>query len=122
MGTVREKWEAEASPRAPLGKNRDLLLPNQMREEENKALGVGYLVEEDKLYMMTSINFSKKRKKMRVDQDLIRKDVREKTPDPLTRRELLRQVAGIYGPIDLCTPTKQGGAIVVIKAFHETGG
>ena len=33
-----------------------------MRDEDNKALGIGYEVEEDKLDMMTSINFSKKEK------------------------------------------------------------
>lgn len=36
-----------------------LILLNQMRDEDNKALGIGYQVEEGKLYMMTSINFQK---------------------------------------------------------------
>ena len=40
-----------------------LILPNQMRDEDNKALGIGYQVEVDKLYMMTSINFSKRKQK-----------------------------------------------------------
>lgn len=38
--------------------HRVLILPNQMREEGNKALGVSYIVESGKLYPMTSINFS----------------------------------------------------------------
>lgn len=50
---------------APSSSDRALVLPNQMRDEENKALGIGYLVQEDKLYMMSSINFSKRRGKMR---------------------------------------------------------
>lgn len=40
-----------------------LILPDQMRDEDNKALGIGYKVEEDKLYMMTSINFPKGNRK-----------------------------------------------------------
>ena len=56
------------------------ILPNQMRERDNKALGVGYLVESEKLYLMTSINFSKRKKKMRISQNLLGKEVREKTP------------------------------------------
>ena len=34
-----------------------LILPNQMRDEENKALGVGYEPESDKLLVLTSVNF-----------------------------------------------------------------
>lgn len=41
-----------------------------MREGDNKALGVGYLVKEDKLHIKTSINFSRRNKNMRVGQDL----------------------------------------------------
>lgn len=48
-------------------KGNSMALPNQMRDEDNKALGLGYLVEEDKLHVMSSINFSKK-KKMRLGQ------------------------------------------------------
>lgn len=64
--------------------DRVFILPNQMREEDNKALGVGYLVEEDKLYVMTSINLSRRRKKMRVGQDLLVEEVREKSPTKLS--------------------------------------
>ena len=35
-----------------------------MRDENNKAQGIGYKVEDDKLNMMTSINFSKRKKKI----------------------------------------------------------
>ncbi|GAA6082860.1 uncharacterized protein LOC108183760 [Tachysurus ichikawai] len=45
-----------------------------------------------------------------------------KTPNPLTRRHLLSQVAGLYDPIGLVTPAKQKGAILVRKAFQEAGG
>ena len=100
---------------------RVLILPNQMREEDNKALGVGYRVESDKLNPMTSINFSKRRKKMRVGQNLLGEEVRGKTPNPLTRRQLLSQVASLYDPIGLVTPAKQKGAILVRRAFQEAG-
>ncbi|KAB5567602.1 hypothetical protein PHYPO_G00234660 [Pangasianodon hypophthalmus] len=102
--------------------DRVLILPNQMREGDNKALGVGYLVENDKLYPMTSINFSKRKKKMRVGQNLLEEEVRGKTPSPLTRRQLLSQVASLYDPIGLVTPAKQKGAILVRKAFQEASG
>ncbi|KAK7879276.1 hypothetical protein WMY93_033942 [Mugilogobius chulae] len=101
------------------GKNKVFILPNQMREEDNKALGVGYLVKEDKLYVMTSINFSKRKKKMRLGQNLHEDEVKTNTPNPLTRRELLSQVASLYDPIGLVTPIKQKGAILVRKAFQE---
>lgn len=53
-----------------------------MKEEENKALGTGYLVEEDKLYIMTFVNFSKRKKKMRTGQNLLEDEVKLKMPNP----------------------------------------
>lgn len=98
---------------------RTLVLPNQMRDEESKALGVGYEPETDKLRVMTSINFSKKRGKMRTGIDLCEDEVRSNTPNPLTRRILLSQVAGFYDPIGLATPAKQKGVILVRESYQE---
>lgn len=98
-----------------------LILPNQLRDEDNKAMGIGYQMDEDKLYMLTSANFSKRKKKMRVGKDFLKEGVRTETPNPLTRRALLSQVAGLYDPIGLITPAKQKGAILVRKAFQERG-
>ena len=96
-----------------------MILPNQLTEEDNKALGLGYTVEDDKLHVMVAVNFSKKRRKMRLGQDLLREEVREQTPDPLTRRELLSQVSGLYDPLSLVAPAKQKGAILIRRAFQE---
>ncbi len=98
-----------------------LTLPNQLREEDNKALGVGYLVQEDELFVMVSINFSRRKKKMRTETDLTEGEVEVKTPNPLTRRVLLSQIAGLYDPIGLVTPVKQKGVIYVRRAFQEAG-
>ena len=104
----------------PESKPVTLMLPNQLREEDNKALGVGYLVQEDKLFMMVSINFSS-RKKMRTEIDLTEEEVEVKTPNPLTRLVLLSQITGLYDPIGLATPVKQKGVILVRRAFQEAG-
>ncbi len=95
------------------------VLPNQLKEEDNKALGLGYIVDEDMLHVMVRVNFSRQKKKMRLGQDLLLEEVRAQTPDPLTRRELLSQVAGLYDPVGLTTPSKQKGAILVRRAFQE---
>ncbi len=87
-------------------------------DKDNKALGLGYLAEEYRLYIMTSINFSKRKKKMRVGQNLLKEEVIAKTPNPLTRRQLLSQVAGLYDLIGLVTPVKQKGAILVRIQMH----
>lgn len=96
-----------------------MILPNQLSDDDNKALGLGYTIEDDKLHVMVAVNFSKKKRKMRLGQDLQREEVREQTPDPLTRRELLSQVSGLYDPLGLVTPAKQKGAILVRRAFQE---
>lgn len=115
----RQGMEVEGLSKA---QSKTLILPNQMRDEDNKALGIGYRMDEDKLYMLTSVNFSKRKKKMRVGKNLLKEEVRTETPNPLTRRALLSQVAGLYDPIGLVTPAKQKGAILVRKAFQEGGG
>nr|XP_017209463.2 uncharacterized protein LOC108181536 [Danio rerio] len=100
-------------------KEKVMVLPNQLHDDDNKALGLGYSVEDDKLYVMTSINFSKRKKKIRLGQNLTQEQVRAQTPNPLTRRELLSQVSGVYDPVGLVTPAKQKGAILVRRAFQE---
>lgn len=62
---------------------------------------------------------TKKKKKMRLRQDLPLDQVRAQTPNPLTRRELLSQISGLYDPVGLVTPAKQNGAILVQRAFQE---
>ncbi|XP_070403557.1 uncharacterized protein [Nothobranchius furzeri] len=96
-----------------------LILPNQMSDDENKALGLGYAVEEDKLYVMTAINFSKRKRKIRLGQDLLQEQIRTQTPNPLTRRVLLSQLSGLYDPVGLVTPAKQKGAMLVRRAFQQ---
>lgn len=48
--------------------------------------------------------------------------IKEKLLCPLTRRELLGQVASLCDPIGLVTPLKQKGAILVRKAFQQAAG
>lgn len=113
-----EKTNKEFSSLIP---EKTVVLPNQLGEGDDKALGIGYLAEEDRMYIMTSVNFSKRKKKVRIEQDLLEQEVRLRTPNPLTRRHLLSQVAGLYDPLGLVTPAKQKGAILVRKAFQEAG-
>ncbi|KAJ8415853.1 hypothetical protein AAFF_G00404100 [Aldrovandia affinis] len=89
-----------------------LVLPNQLEDEDNKALGIGYLMDSDQLYMMTSVNFSKRKGRMRTGLNLKIEEVRENTPKGLSRRELLSQVAALYDPIGLVSPAKQKGNIL----------
>ncbi len=98
-----------------------LILPNQMRDEENKALGLGYEPESDKLRVLTSVNFSRRQGKMRTGLGLREDEIRGSTPDPLTRRMLLSQIAGFYDPIGLASPAKQQGVMLIRKSFQEAG-
>ncbi|XP_029385541.1 calcium/calmodulin-dependent 3',5'-cyclic nucleotide phosphodiesterase 1A-like [Echeneis naucrates] len=56
-----------------------LVLPNQMQNKESKALGIGYEPETDKLCKMMSVNFSKKRGKMRTGLDFRKDEFRRHT-------------------------------------------
>lgn len=64
---------------------KNMVLPNQMRDVDNKAHGQGYMVVEDKLHVMVAINFSKRKKKMGFGQDLPQEQIRAQTLNPLTQ-------------------------------------
>lgn len=64
-----------------------------MQKGDNKALGVQNLADSDKLYSMTSNNLLRRRKKSKLGQNLQTGEV--KTPDPLTRRQLLSQIVSL---------------------------
>lgn len=107
MGLSGQSGSKEHCNKIESAKVKTMVLPNQMRDDDNKALGLGYAVAEDKLYVMTAINFSKKKSKLLLQEQIAQ------TPNPLTRRELLSQVSGLYDPVSLGTPVKQKGAILV---------
>lgn len=67
----------------------------------------------------TAATSSKRKKKIGLGQDLLYKQKRAHSPKPLTRRELMSQVSGLYDPVGLMTPAKQKGAILVRRAFQE---
>lgn len=102
----------EAVLKKGLRQSQTLILLDQMRDGKNKALGTGYQEEEDKFYIINSNNFSKMKQKMRVGKKLLREEVRPETSNPLTRRGLLSQIAGLYDPIGFVTPAKEKGAIL----------
>lgn len=99
-----------------------MVLPNQIWDKNNKALGLGYIVEEDKLHIMVAVNFSKRKKKVDLGQDLLQEQIGAQKPKPMTRQELLSQVSGLNDPVGLVTLAKQKGAILVCRAFQEVKG
>lgn len=59
-----QSWKpGDGEPVETTVEDRILKLPNHLRDKDNKALRVGYLVEEDKLYIMTSIIFPSGKRK-----------------------------------------------------------
>lgn len=105
MGLLQSKCE-ETGPKT-------IVLPNQLTENDNKALGLGYTLDDDKLHVMVAVNFSRKKRKLRLGQNLLKEEVQLQTPKPFTRREVLSQVAGLYDPLGLVAPAKQKGTILV---------
>ncbi|TKS65757.1 hypothetical protein D9C73_028022 [Collichthys lucidus] len=106
-------------PKCGETETKTIVLPNQLTEDDNKALGLGYTLDDDQLHVMVAVNFSRKKKKLRLGQNLLKEEVRMQAPRPLTRRELLSQVAGLYDPLGLVAPVKQKGVILVRRAFQE---
>ena len=88
------------------------VLPNQISNDESRALGLGYDVEKDEMYIITSINFSKKIQKMRTGPDLLEEEIQSSLPENLTKREILSQLMGVFDPAGLVSPAKMKGSIL----------
>lgn len=114
MGFLRSKWEGWVRGR----EEKIRILPNQIRDDDNKALGLGYDVKEDKLCVMTINQSQRERRKWDLVRRFLQEQVRAQTPNPLTQREW-SQVSDVYDPVGLVTPTKQKGTILVRRAFQE---
>ncbi len=88
-----------------------------MHDDNNKTLGLPFHGRHAPCNEVDT--FLKEKKKMRLGQNLSHEQVRAQTPKPLTRRELLSQVSGVYDPVVLVTAAKQKGAILVHVAFQK---
>lgn len=90
-----------------------------MYVDDNKVLGLGYTVVEDKLCVIIAINFLNRLKNDVTGENLLQEKIRAQTSNPLTRMELLIQLAGLYDSPGLITPAKKKEAILVDRAFQE---
>ena len=95
-------------------------LPNALKENESTALGLGYKVGEDFMYVRSSINFSKKIQKMRMGPDLSEDKIEANLPTPLTKRIVLSQLIGTFDPSVFVSPFKMKGSILFRKMWQCT--
>lgn len=77
MGPVRPEWEAEACSRKTWTRNIDKYRRRRRRQK------IFFILSNQMRDVMASINFSRRRKKMRVGQHLHGEEIREKSSWPL---------------------------------------
>ena len=68
------------------------------------VLGLTWVQSEDVLKFVIKLNFSPKKRGIRCESDLIRENQPHKIPTFITKRLVLSQVNGIYGPLGVITP------------------
>ena len=82
-----------------------LSIPDPSEDLESVAvLGVWWHPTEDFLHFKVRLNFSPKRRGIRTGPDITIRELRDITPDLLTRRRLLEQVMGLFDPLGLLSP------------------
>ncbi len=69
-----------------------------------RVLGMGWDPESDALAYKVKLNFSTKRRKVHSEANLSREQIPENIPSPLTKRQVLSQVNGVYDPMGLMSP------------------
>ena len=107
------------SGESPTSSAADVNLPNAIKPEEVRALGLGYDVKEDKLYITSAVNFSKKMQRMHLGPNLEESQVDDALPQDLTKRIVLTQMMKLFDPIGLACPFKMKGAILFRKTWQK---
>ena len=95
----------------PTEQTATIFLPNALEGNESTALGLGYNVQNDSLYVRSSVNFSKKIQKMRTGPNLCEQEIERNFPSTLTKRMVLAQLMGTFDPCGLISPFKMKGSI-----------
>ena len=106
----------------PQEKAATITLANALKGNEFTDLGLGYHVEQDLLYVRSSVNFSRKLQKMHTGPDLSEAEIEPNLPLVLTKRIVLSQLMGIFDPCGLTSPFKMKGAILFRKTWQQTLG
>ena len=69
-----------------------------------RVLGILWYLAEDSISFQVALNFSKKRRGVRVGPNILPSEVDSSLPSTLTRRSVLEQVMGIFDPLGLLSP------------------
>lgn len=82
-----------------------------------RVLGMGWNSGSDTLVYEVKLNFSTKRRKVHSEPKLSREQVPRNIPLPLTKRQVLSQVNGIYDPMGLISPFTVRAKIMLRKLW-----
>ena len=91
-------------------------------ENNLRVLGVGWKPVEDTLVYQVSLNFSKKKKGMHSQPDLVKSEVPKALPVVLTKRMVLGQVMKIYDPLGLVCPFTLIGKVLMRETWTRNIG
>ena len=82
----------------------ELNIPVGMDGEKSRVLGVVWVPKLDELRFEVKINFSKKKRKIKIGPDVEKAELAKEIPAILTRRIVMLQVMSIFDPIGLLSP------------------
>ena len=95
------------------GDQEEISTPKEIEKE--KILGLEWERERDEFHFKAKLNFSIRKRKVRIQPDLKRSEVPENIPCVLTKRQILAQVNGIFDPLGLISPFTAKAKILLPK-------
>ena len=99
------------------GDQEEISTPKEIEKE--KILGLEWERERDEFHFKAKLNFSIRKRKVRIQPDLKRSEVPENIPCILTKRQILAQVNGIFDPLGLISPFTAKAKILLPKLWGQ---
>ena len=84
-----------------------------------RVLGMWWDPQNDTFGYKVKINFSIKRRKVHLEPDLSREQVPTSVPAPLSKRQVLSQVNGVYDPLGLISPFTVRAKMMLRKLWGQ---
>ena len=91
-----------------------------MKSTAQRVLGVIYEAKTDTINFPPKLNFSERKRKIRIGPNLTPEDIPDSIPKQMSKREVLSQVMSIYDPLGILSPVTLQAKLLLRESFNAS--